>query len=181
MQGKLFRLFIILEILWSVAHLSCMNAQYLFTYTFSLTEIHYLQPKIDDDSSESLATECPRIIVNPKPSHLGFRGLEVPREALPNITLDDQVVEDIDPRTWAVSEFTPRLVPTSASNPNELHIAEKFRLAFAERDARLAPKRAKNARQRQRRAEKEWMTTSTTAKAVLLASQVSKSLHRRNQ
>lgn len=167
----------------NVAHLSCMITCSVFLPCTPLTspKFHYLQPKIDDDSLESLVTECPRIIVNPKSSHLGFRGLEVPREALPNITLDDPVVEDIDPQTWAVSGFTPRVVSTSASSPSELHIAEKFRLAFVERDARLAPKRAKNARQRQRRAEKEWMTTSTTAKAVLLASQVSKSVHRRNQ
>ncbi|CAK9155855.1 unnamed protein product [Ilex paraguariensis] len=124
-------------------------------------------PKIDKDSLESLSTECPRIIVNPKPSPFGYRGIEVPREALLNVVLDEHVVNDIDPKTWAVSGFTPRISP-SVSSPNELPIAEKFRLAFVERDNRLAPKRAKNARQHQRRAEREWVATSARAKAQRL-------------
>lgn len=123
--------------------------------------------------------ECPRIILNPKPSPFGYRGYEIPREALPSLALDDPVVEDIDPKTWAVSGFTSwSTVPCSVSD--ELSIAEKFRLAFLERDNRLAPKRAKNARQRQRRAEREWVTMSSTAKALALASQASKSLQNRN-
>ncbi|XP_057960638.1 uncharacterized protein LOC131152792 isoform X2 [Malania oleifera] len=134
-------------------------------------------PKIDNDSLESLATECPRIRVNPKASPFGFRGKEIPREALPNIALDDLVIKDVDPKTWAVSGFTQRVMFPSISSANELHIAEKFRLAFLQRDTRLAPKRAKNARQHQRRAEREWMMGNTSAKAVALASQVSRSLH----
>ncbi|XP_062169368.1 uncharacterized protein LOC133875292 isoform X4 [Alnus glutinosa] len=136
-------------------------------------------PKIDKDSLEILSTECPRIMVNPKPSSpFCFRGDAVPREALPNITLDDPVVKDIDPTTWAVCGFNPKTLssPSLSSRP-ELSVAEKFRLAFVERDTRLAPKRAKNARQHQRRAEREWMMTDTRAKAVALASQTSKSLH----
>ncbi|KAA8526982.1 hypothetical protein F0562_008789 [Nyssa sinensis] len=101
--------------------------------------------------------ECPRIIVNPKPSPFGYRGIEVPREALPNEALDDPVVKDMDPKTWAVSGLTSRATSMSASSSNELPMAEKFRLAFVERDTRLAPKRAKNARQHQRRAEREWV------------------------
>ncbi|CBI26641.3 uncharacterized protein LOC100248711 [Vitis vinifera] len=137
-------------------------------------------PKIDNNSLESFAAECPRIIVNPKPSPFGFRGVKVPVEALPNVALDEPIVKDIDPRTWAVSGFTAR--PTAPSSPSstELPIAEKFRLAFVERDSRLAPKRAKNARQHLRRAEREWVMTSTRAKALALASQASKSLHGRN-
>lgn len=138
------------------------------------------QPKIDHDTLESFAAECPRIIVNPKPSPFGVKGVKVPVEALPNIGLDDPIVKDVDPSTWAVSGFIAR--PTAPSSPSstELSIAEKFRLAFAERDSRLAPKRAKNARQHLRRAEKELVMTSTRAKAIALASQASKSLHGRN-
>lgn len=138
------------------------------------------QPKIDNNSLESFAAECPRIIVNPKPSPFGFRGVKVPVEALANVALDEPIVKDIDPRTWAVGGFTAR--PTAPSSPSstELPIAEKFRLAFVERDSRLAPKRAKNARQHLRRAEREWVMTSTRAKALALASQASKSLHGRN-
>lgn len=122
-----------------------------------------------------MSTECPRIIVNPKPSHFGFRGFEVPREAFPDITLDDPFVKDIDPSAWAVPRFASMGISTSLLSPNELSMAEKFRLAFVERDTRLAPKRAKNARQHQRRAEREWMETSTSAKAIALASKATTS------
>lgn len=138
-----------------------------------------MQPKIDKDSLERFSTECPRVIVNPKPSPFGFRGNKVPREALSNIALDDHVVKDIDSRTWAVCGSVARATP-SLSSLTELSMAEKFRLAFVERDTRLAPKRAKNARQHQRRAEREWMMMSTRAKALALASQASKSLHSKN-
>ncbi|PIN08670.1 hypothetical protein CDL12_18756 [Handroanthus impetiginosus] len=136
-------------------------------------------PKIDKDSLETLTIECPRIVVNPKPSLLGFRGTEVPQEALLEFVLDDPIVKDIDPKTWAVSGFnrTPVLPVTS---PNELSVAEKFRLAFLERDTRLAPKRAKNARQHQRRAERQWVMMDTRAKALALASKATKSVNIRN-
>lgn len=120
-------------------------------------------------------------MINPKPSVFGYRGFEIPREALPGAALDDPVVEDIDPKTWAISGFTARPITPSTSGPDvlpdELPMAEKFRLAFVERDNRLAPKRAKNARQRQRRAEREWVMMSSRAKAMALASQASKSRH----
>lgn len=93
--------------------------------------------------------------------------------------LDDPIVKDIDPKTWAVSVFitskTP-LLPVSSSNG--LSMAEKFRLAFLERDTRLAPKRAKNARQHQRRAERERLMMDTRAKALVLASKATKSVAR---
>lgn len=139
----------------------------------------FLQPKIDKDSLESYSTECPRIIVNPKPSLFGFRGTKVPREALPDMALDDPIVEDIDPKTWLVHGSIPKATSPLLSSPVELSMAEKFRLAFEERDTRLAPKRAKNARQHQRRAEREWMMMNARAKALALASQASKSLHSR--
>ncbi|MBA0705614.1 hypothetical protein Golax_017797 [Gossypium laxum] len=137
-------------------------------------------PKIDEDSLEMLSAECPRIIVNPKPSLFGFKGTEVPREAFPDVALDDPIVEDIDPKTWSICRSMPKAMSPSLSSANELSIAEKFRLAFVERDTRLAPKRAKNARQHQRRAEREWMMTSTRAKALALASKATKSLHGRS-
>ncbi|KAH7861594.1 hypothetical protein Vadar_028140 [Vaccinium darrowii] len=137
-------------------------------------------PKIDKDSLESLSTECPRIIVNPKPSPFSYRGVEVPREALAEVSLDDHIVKEIDPKTWAVSGFAVRATSASGLSPAELPLAEKFRLAFLERDTRLAPKRAKNARQHQRRAERDMIMTSTRIKALALASQASKSLQNRN-
>lgn len=140
-----------------------------------------MQPKVDKDSEEWLSAECPRIMLNPKPSSFGnnSRGVEIPREALPNTSLDDAIVEDIDPKTWAVSGFISHsTIPSGGTN--ELPIAERFRLAFLERDTRLAPKRAKNARQHQRRAEKDRVMTSSRAKAFALASQVTKSLHHRS-
>ncbi|QHO36201.1 uncharacterized protein DS421_9g281790 [Arachis hypogaea] len=77
---------------------------------------------------------------------------------------------------WELSEARFAL----SFNLPELSVAEKFRLAFEERDNRLAPKRAKNARQHQRRAVRELMLMSTRAKAMVLASQASKSLHSRS-
>lgn len=142
--------------------------------------LYFLQPKIDKDSLESLSTECPRIIVNPKPSPFGYKGIEVPRGALPNMALDDPVVKDVNPNTWAVTGLTARVTSASLSSPADLPMAEKFRLAFVERDTRLAPKRAKNARQQQRRAEREWVTRNTSAKAIALASNMSKSLHNKS-
>lgn len=141
--------------------------------------LFYLQPNIDKNSLEDFSTECPRVVVNPKSSPFGFKGTEVPQEALQNILLDDEVVKDIDPRTWTMHGFALKPMSPSLSS-TELSVAEKFRLAFVERDNRLAPKRAKNARQHQRRAVRELMLISTRAKAMVLASQVSKSLHGRS-
>lgn len=122
-------------------------------------------PKIDKDSLETLSSECPSIIVNPKSSPFGYRGVNVPREALRTV-LDDSILGDIDAETWEFKIVTSSSVVES----NALPIAERFRLAFVERDARLAPKRAKNARQNKRRAERDWVAMSTDAKAIALAS-----------
>ncbi|KAJ4833031.1 hypothetical protein Tsubulata_010660 [Turnera subulata] len=139
-------------------------------------------PKIDADSLEILANECPRIIVNPKPSLFGYRGVEVPVEAMSDVALDSHFIKGIDPKTWAVRGFTPNTGSGSISplDSTELSIAEKFRLAFLERDTRLAPKRAKNARQHQRRVERQWMMMSAEAKAIALASKVGKSRNSKN-
>ncbi|KAJ0974689.1 hypothetical protein J5N97_016654 [Dioscorea zingiberensis] len=133
-------------------------------------------PRIDEASKMTLSTECPRIIVNPQPSPLGIRGVQVPTEALASIALDHAIVEDIDPRAWAVSVAPRRLdlVPSESNGAPELHIAERFRLAYLERDARLARKRAKSARQHKRRAWHEWLMSSDDAKSVALASQANK-------
>ncbi|CAL0307399.1 unnamed protein product [Lupinus luteus] len=136
-------------------------------------------PNIDKNSLEDFSIECPRVVVNPKSSPFGFMGTQVPREALQNIVLDDAVVKDIDPRTWTVHGIAVKPILPPSSSSSELSLAEKFRLAFEERDNRLAPKRAKNARQHQRRAARELILMSTRAKSMVLASQVSKSLNSR--
>eukprot|EP00268_Persea_americana_P052935 TRINITY_DN5955_c0_g2_i4.p1 TRINITY_DN5955_c0_g2~~TRINITY_DN5955_c0_g2_i4.p1 ORF type:complete len:317 (-),score=72.61 TRINITY_DN5955_c0_g2_i4:131-1081(-) len=135
-------------------------------------------PTIDDHSKDMLAAESPRIVVNPKPSPFGFRGVDVPREAFPGVAMDDPVVKDIDPGTWAARR-RPKIAVATLSDASELPRAERFRLAFVERDSRLAPKRAKNARQHQRRADREWVMRNTEAKSIALASQASKSLYDR--
>lgn len=131
-----------------VSHLIC------FFCSHELIRIHW----------RCYPSECPRIVVNPKPSLVAYRADEVPQEALPDVALDEPFVKDVDPKTWVVTGVVQK--PTSFPLSNELPIAEKFRLAFAERDARLAPKRAKNARQHQRRAERDWMMSSDKAKAI---------------
>ncbi|XP_030542873.1 uncharacterized protein LOC115749956 isoform X2 [Rhodamnia argentea] len=138
-------------------------------------------PRIDKNTLEDFSAECPRITVNPKPSPFTQRWTQAPREAWPDVILDETFVKDIDPETWAVSGLRPRRISAPLSSPtSELSVAEKFRLAFLERDNRLAPKRAKNVRQRQRRAEKELMTMDTRAKALALASKLSRSLNNRH-
>ncbi|KAG6527546.1 uncharacterized protein LOC122040959 isoform X1 [Zingiber officinale] len=139
-------------------------------------------PKVDEASKATMAAECPRIIVNPQPSPFGFRGMQVPNEALVSVALDYSIIDGIDPKTWAVSgaaRSTALKLPVS-NETSELPIAERFRLAFLERDARLAPKRAKNARQHKRRAEREYLMSSSSAKSIMLASQASKLLHHRS-
>ncbi|WOL16206.1 hypothetical protein Cni_G24988 [Canna indica] len=138
-------------------------------------------PKIDEVSKATLDAECPRIVVNPQPSPLGFRGVQVPNEALATVALDQAIVEGIDPKTWAVSGAARRTcLPTVHNDEPEVPMAERFRLAFVERDARLAPKRAKNARQHRRRAEREYLMSSSSAKSIILASQASKFLNNRS-
>lgn len=154
--------------------------RFQLVYYLLIAIVILLQPKIDKDSQETLTTECPRIVVNPKPSLLGFRGSGVPQEAVLQFVLDDPIVADIDPKTWSISGFNKsRTSLLSVASPDELSVAEKFRLAFLERDTRLAPKRAKNARQHQRRAEKEWIMMDARAKALALASKATKSVNLR--
>ncbi|XP_051198606.1 uncharacterized protein [Lolium perenne] len=128
-------------------------------------------PKIDDYSKEILAAECPRVIVNPQRSLLDLCGSKTPNEALASVPLDHSIVEDIDPKTWAVSAAPPRAAPPPQPNAlPEIPIAERFRLAYASREARLAPKRARREMQRRRRAERDYWMNDIDAKSVALAS-----------
>ncbi|TVU08566.1 hypothetical protein EJB05_41975 [Eragrostis curvula] len=136
-------------------------------------------PRIDDNSKATLAEECPRITVNPQPSPFDLRGSRVPIEALANIPLDNSLVEDIDPKTWAVSAAPRRVVdPPNPNAPPEIPIAERFRLAYVEREARLAPKRAKRERQQWRRAERDYMMNDINARSIALAAQASRNLRK---
>uniref|UniRef100_A0A0E0LEQ1 RNI-like superfamily protein n=1 Tax=Oryza punctata TaxID=4537 RepID=A0A0E0LEQ1_ORYPU len=136
-------------------------------------------PKIDDNSKEIISMECPRITVNPQPSPFDLRGSKVPAEVLASVPLDHSIIADIDPKTWALAAAPRRpTVPTNPNAPPEIPIAEKFRLAYVEREARLAPKRAKRERQQRRRAEREYLMNDINAKSVVLAAQVSKYLRK---
>lgn len=121
-----------------------------------------------------MATDSPRIILNPQPSSpFSIRRVdEIPRAVLPNIVLDEISIEDIDPKTWVVKDINsnPRNIASSSSLPSsDISMAEKFRLAFLERDKRLAPKRAKNARQHQRRMERNSFSTNANGKSIAFA------------
>ncbi|XP_059063079.1 uncharacterized protein LOC131856026 [Cryptomeria japonica] len=133
---------------------------------------------IDENSRYYLAVECPQISVNPPTPR--YRGVPVPREALPGIVLDALVVEDIDPNAWAVyaAPKLKTLKENAKFEPNIIPKSELFRLAFVERDERLAAKRAKNMRQHLRRAEKEFIKYSSGAKSHFLAHLAQKSLQR---
>ncbi len=71
--------------------------------------------------------------------------------------LDAELVRPRSLASLAVCSFMPR--------PARPHIAELFRLAFVERDARLQPKREKNARQNRRRALRSAGTSAEEALA----------------
>ncbi|XP_047342273.1 uncharacterized protein LOC124945815 [Impatiens glandulifera] len=146
-------------------------------------------PNIDKDSMEKLWMECPRIVVNPKPvsSVLGYNrgrgggGEIIPREAVDDVELDEVFVKDVDPKTWSAiggggGGTTGGVGDHKLEEEDDITIsvAEKFRLAYLDRDTRLAPKRAKNVRQRQRRAEREAETSSTMAKALVARSNINK-------
>ncbi|XP_062229583.1 uncharacterized protein LOC133927234 isoform X2 [Phragmites australis] len=136
-------------------------------------------PKIDDNSKATLAEECPRVTVNPQPSPFDLCGSKVPSEALASIPLDHSVVADIDPKTWAVSAAPRRIAaPLNPDAPPEIPIAERFRLAYVEREARLAPKRAKRERQQRRRAEREYVMNDINARSIVLAAQASRNLRK---
>ena len=145
----------------------------------SITIFPVLQPKIDDNSKETLAAECPRVTVNPQPSLFDLSGSKVPVEALASVPLDHSIVEDIDPKTWAISAAPRRPVaPPNPNAPPEIPIAERFRLAYVEREARLAPKRAKRERQQRRRAERDYMMNDIDARSIALAAQASRNLRK---
>eukprot|EP00249_Psilotum_nudum_P016015 c25611_g1_i1 orf=139-1251(+) len=130
-------------------------------------------PSIDSKSLERLALECPRVVINPSLSLQSPKISTLPQYALSNIVLDDIFVEDIDPETWATKSSLKKI--SSLGNEfGELSIAERFKLAFTERDERMAAKRAKNMRQNQRRAEKAWLNSDLVAKAVFLAGKTHK-------
>jgi hypothetical protein len=90
---------------------------------------------------------------------------------LASVPLDHSIVEDIDSKTWAVSAAPRRAVAPALPNaPPEIPIAERFRLAYVEREARLAPKRARRERQNRRRAERDYWMNDIDGKSIALAS-----------
>lgn len=137
-------------------------------------------PAIDEGWHQWLSSVCPKVVTNPALSPAGYRSHKVPQEALPDAVLDDSAVIGLDPETWAIKAQTQRVLNLSSLDTKfgSLSIAERFRLAFAERDERLASKRAKNVRQNQRRAEKAWLESDADAKAILWAGVTKKSFRR---
>ena len=66
--------------------------------------------------------------------------------------------------------FVPQQQSTVGNHPAQRpHIAELFRLAYEARDLRLAPKRAKNARQRERREKARTLEAVTRSSGTALA------------
>jgi hypothetical protein len=160
------------------------SSSIVFLYTIGVVKVSFgvavvcVQPGIDNKSREILTTECPRISINPIFSWRTY-GI-VPRGAQPGVVLDSLILEDIDPKAWAVVSST-RFQKTGSSSTDDttddgMSVAERFRLAFISRDERLAPKRAKNMRQNQRRAEKAWLSANPDVKANVWAGIAWKSL-----
>eukprot|EP00250_Pteridium_aquilinum_P033543 c5815_g1_i1 orf=120-1058(+) len=134
-------------------------------------------PAIDQVSHQQLLLECPKVVVNPAAS-VSCKSRKAPCEAFPDIALDSSAVTGIDPHTWSTKVCIIEGSRSSSLDTNlrQLSIAERFKLAFAQRDERLASKRAKNSRQNQRRAEKAWLGSDTDAKAVFWAGIAQKSM-----
>lgn len=135
-------------------------------------------PTIDQASRNQLMNDCPKIMLNPTAS--SHRARNVPHNALSDVALDSFAINGIDPKSWSTNRPKERIVRPSHSDTNSssLSIAERLKLAFAERDERLAPKRAKNFRQNQRRAEKAWIGSDVGAKAVFWAGVAQKSMRK---
>ncbi|XP_002982597.2 uncharacterized protein LOC9661455 [Selaginella moellendorffii] len=123
-------------------------------------------PAIDGESRQTVELECPRVVVNP--GMASSKHACVPREALPSTVLDEQLVEDISPSAWEV-RCSPSQAAALGLGEISISKAELFRMAFAARDERLAPKRAKNWRQKERRERKLWVSSSLELRARHLA------------
>lgn len=134
---------------------------------------------IDEKSFKTLQTKCPKIKVNPKPFSFA---VQTPREALIDVELDAPFVADIDEGAWSDrrdlnsckgnSEFEDRtMVSGDIFEPS---LAERFKLAYQSREERLAPKRAKNLRQKLRREERAWLKDDVEARSRFLASSVAR-------
>jgi hypothetical protein len=65
--------------------------------------------------------------------------------------------------------FVPQQSTVGQQPAQRPHIAELFRLAYEARDLRLAPKRAKNARQRERREKSRALNAMTRSGGTALA------------
>jgi hypothetical protein len=87
-------------------------------------------PELDARKAAEITARCPRLRVNSG----GQRIYSPSSERAPGLD----------------SDVTPR----KGKWRDEVHLAELFRLAYVSRDLRLAPKRAKNARQNLRRAQR---------------------------
>ncbi|CAI5478022.1 unnamed protein product [Closterium sp. Yama58-4] len=161
-------------------------------------------PEADPNTAALLASKCPRILLNPAPpspppphslplvySHIPtFPSSTAPSpplplspiSALPSALLSRTPLQAF-PRspstapTWSVKSGSK--VPEAQEKPEaqeELSIAERFRLAFVARNERLAPKRAKNQRQRERREGRDRAAADVALRARLLAGAASRSL-----
>lgn len=137
-------------------------------------------PAIDEGSRQQLTLECPKVVINPTSSPARYKYLEVPPEAFLDVTLDNFAIIGVDPETWSTKASTQRVSGLASLDTKfgSLSIAERFKLAFRERDERLAPKRAKNSRQNQRRAEKALLKSDMDAKSVFWAGVAQKSMKR---
>ncbi|KAA8515509.1 hypothetical protein F0562_018880 [Nyssa sinensis] len=111
-------------------------------------------PEIDDELNKRFTTECPRIVVNPNPSHLNLEGMQVPKAALPDIALDETTVKGFDFRLCEDSEVTG-LVATSALCTTRLSVAENSVTACSGVVPQVTLTRVKQRRQHARHEQSE--------------------------
>eukprot|EP00897_Mesotaenium_endlicherianum_P005537 jgi/Mesen1/5010/ME000025S04404 len=132
-------------------------------------------PTVDERSANLLEAECPKVALNAKQT----AARPVPLEAREGVDLDAAFVEGVNPATWAVQldlQHTLYEGGREGGKHSDVPLAERFRLAYIARDARLAPKREKNRRRKERKAERAWVEGDIDARARRLSEAVLKSL-----
>lgn len=129
-----------------------------------------VQPEIDSRTLKEVTLRCPRIRVVGVADCVSTQlDMTLPADLEP---LDAAFVQNLSigrvwEEEWEASSL-PQEGPSSRST-GRVSIAERFRLAYEERDRRLAPQRARNARRRLRRDAMKAQNVDTWTRARSLA------------
>ncbi|CAI5975993.1 unnamed protein product [Closterium sp. NIES-64] len=130
-------------------------------------------PEADPNTASLLASKCPRILLNPAPpSPPPPHSLPPPYCHIPTTlpSSDPSIPPNLPTSIPAPPLRTPLAHPPASLPGSPPRRPAPGRLAFVARDERLAPKRAKNQRQRERREGRDRAAADVALRARLLAS-----------